>query len=363
MFAFFLMLVVSRAQASPVTLDSLLGELTSNDARARWPEPAFKVRQASSYDRKRTAPDKPDWFANNDGSNYIRTEEHHGHRELVMMDADGPGAIVRFFFTNNGNLDNHIRVYLDGAEEPTLDWPSSDLLQDGLGVGRPLLSPHSAPFGHGGATLYLPIPYARHRKTTFEEKDPNQRGGRYYHIDYRTYSTGTAVETFSESVLNHARKKIADVNRCLAHPPTPIFHHAATVTSDLGPNQEAILNLPSGSQAIRQIEFALDAGHSPASREQELRSVVIQASFDGEQDAIWCPVGDFFGSGTGGRPVNSWYRDVEGHGRSMCRWTMPYHSHASLTLKNLGDQRVWIKLTAKTDPWAWDDRSMYFHCD
>src|SRR4051794_7481118 len=83
----------------PVTLHSLLTEMTDFDAVAKWPAPAYILKQASSYDRNSVSPDKPGWFANGDSNQYIRKENNDGRAEYVMMDADGPGAIVRFWLT------------------------------------------------------------------------------------------------------------------------------------------------------------------------------------------------------------------------------------------------------------------------
>ncbi len=40
---------------------------------------------------------------------------------------------------------------------------------------------------------------------------------------------------------------------------------------------------------------------------------------------------------------------------------MPYERSARLALKNLGTQPVALKLSADTERWTWDDRSMHFH--
>ena len=354
----------SSQSGTAVTLRGLLEELSDPDSVARWPEPAFTCREASSYDRARTGPDKPGWFANHDNSNYLRVEEHDGRRERVMMDADGPGAVVRFFLTNGGSLDNPIRVYLDGASEPTLFFPRSDLQTGDLrNVEPPLLAPHPAPTGHGGTTLYLPIPYARHCKVTLEEGDPAHPGARYYHLEYRTYASGTPVESLTLGALDEARKAISRVNRLLASPPKPRTRDSVSVRRELGAGEECGVELPSGPAAVRQLELSVGADLPPAAREQALRSVVLRGSFDSEPEAIWCPAGDFAGSGAGGRPLASWYRTVDARGNAVCRWTMPYQRSGRLTLQNLGDQPVKVKLTAKTGPWRWDNRSLYFHCN
>lgn len=61
-----------------VTLNSLLVEMMDFGAVARWPQPEFTCRQASSYDRGTVAPDQPGWFANSDQNQFIRTRNLDG---------------------------------------------------------------------------------------------------------------------------------------------------------------------------------------------------------------------------------------------------------------------------------------------
>jgi len=105
--ALFLILFVcpranSLAQDEPVSLASLLDEMVRRDRLARWPAPAYTCRQASSYDRDSIAPDKPGWFANWDRSQFVRVDERDGRKEYVMLEVDGPGAIVRIWGTWHG---------------------------------------------------------------------------------------------------------------------------------------------------------------------------------------------------------------------------------------------------------------------
>jgi hypothetical protein len=351
----------NSAAASPVTLQALLDEMLDRDAVARWPLPAFTVRQSSSYDRARIAPDKPGWFANHDNSNYIRIESHAGRQERVMMDADGPGAIVRFFLTSGGPRNGRIRVYLDNKETPAIEWRTFDLFDSDLHIGEPLANRHPAPQGHGGSNFYLPIPYSLHCKVTLEEADRAHTDARYYHIDYRTYAPGTSVETFTHAAVEAARSAIDHVNQQLANPPVARQDYSNAFDTALSAGDEKSVDLPAGPAAVRQLELSVGNELPPAVREQALRSIVLRATFDQEQDAIWCPVGDFIGSGAGGRPVSSWTRTVDAQGNAIARWTMPYHEHATLTLQNLGRFAAHVRLSAVTTPFNWDDRSMYFH--
>ncbi len=45
---------------------------------------------------------------------------------------------------------------------------------------------------------------------------------------------------------------------------------------------------------------------APNINPQDLRSLVIKMEFDGEQ-TVWCPLGDFFGTGYQLRYSNTWY--------------------------------------------------------
>jgi len=86
------------------------------------------------------------------------------------------------------------------------------------------------------------------------------------------------------------------------------------------------------------------------------------AAFDGEA-AVWCPVGDFFGSGVGLNPYEDWQRTVAKDGTMTCRWVMPYETSAQLGIANLGKEPVTVALSAMTGPWAWDAGSMHFHAN
>src|SRR5579859_1818340 len=115
-----------------ITLESLLREMVNRDAIARWPQPEWTCRQASSYDRKTVASDQPGWFANDDHTQYIRAEVTDGRTEQVMLDVDGPGALVRFWLTTADKKAGTIRIYLDGQPTPSLTFAAFDLLAGDL---------------------------------------------------------------------------------------------------------------------------------------------------------------------------------------------------------------------------------------
>ncbi|WP_158995705.1 DUF2961 domain-containing protein [Mucilaginibacter sp. L196] len=69
------------------------------------------------------------------------------------------------------------------------------------------------------------------------------------------------------------------------------------------------MNLPIGNAAIRYLIIKLQKDTNE-NYEQALRSTILKIEFDGKQ-TVWCPLGDFFGSGVGGHPLKSWYRSVK----------------------------------------------------
>lgn len=193
--------------AEPVTTGSLLREMTDLSALAQ--PAAFTCRQFSSYDRaSKTPEDHEAWFANGDAGRYLREEERAGRKEYVVMDAEGPGAIVRIW---SANPRGKIFFYLDGAAEPTWEAPLAELLGGKVeGLPKPLAGERSR-----GWNLYFPIPYAKHCKVTCDEVVA-EKHAMYYHINYRTYPAGTAVETFAPVQLEVLRAQIAEVAKTLA---------------------------------------------------------------------------------------------------------------------------------------------------
>lgn len=353
------MLLAGRSlqAAERVTLQSLLREMVDVESIARWPVAEFTCQQASSHDRATVAPDKPGWFANDDHTQFIRVEEKNGRREQVMLDAAGPGALVRFWLTAGGPRQGTMRVYLDHAESPSLTFSAFDLLQSDLKIGEPLVQPHPG-YGRdaGGSNFYLPIPYSKHCKVTWEEKG---NGARYYVINYRSYAPETPVETFQREQVSAAAALIAQVNEQLAHPRQFAAGTVTTWNDALPALDRKSIALPAGAAAVRRLELRLEADNRNE-LEQALRSVIVQLEFDGEVTA-WCPATDFFGSGVGINELQSWYRTVSKDGAMSCRWVMPYQREAKITLHNLGRTPIRATLHATTSPWEWDERSMHFH--
>jgi hypothetical protein len=322
--------------------------MVDRDTFARLPSPAYTCRQASSYDRASDAgPESDQWFANADRGQYLRQETNQGRKEWVLMDVAGPGAVVRFWSANPSD-EITIRFYLDGAEEPAIAAPFTDLLGGTWRVGAPLAAVRAR-----GWNLYRPIPYARHCKITADGEDF------YYQINYRTYESGTPVETFSTAVFDRGRATLRDVIHTLSSvgrdpQPRPVHPHVAR--GKLATGRPVSIDLASGPGAIRKLSVRLDA----ADLEQAARKTVLRITFDGNE-TVWCPVGDFFASGVGVNPFESWWQTVETDGTLSCYWTMPYRESANVAVESFARPPGTCEVAVEVGDWKWDERSMHFH--
>jgi hypothetical protein len=355
-----------------VSLHSLLEEMVDRDELARFPKPEYTCRQFSSYDRDSTDPNnKATWFANMDRSQFVRIDEVDGHKEYVMMDADGPGAIVRMWATwhgpGGGDFSNGtLRIYIDGAEKPAIEGRASNVIDGGLLAGPPLSEgvSSSTPYKQRGHNLYLPIPYARHCKVTYSTDVLVDRGAYkgealYYQINYRTYDSGTDIDSFSMEVLKDAKPLVEKVNRILQERSAPEQKGTKSKKwqGELKPKSSQVLFAIDEPGAVRRLRFKINAKNMP----QALRSTVLEVKFD-DEPTVWAPIGDFFGTGYHIRPYRTWYTSVSADGELACNWVMPFAKNATFVLHNLGDQEVSVEhAEANIGDWSWDDRSMHFH--
>ncbi|HTI90759.1 MAG TPA: glycoside hydrolase family 172 protein [Puia sp.] len=344
-----------------ISVKSLLEEMTSASSVAIRARPAYVMKQASSYDRRSIGPGRPGWFANGDFNQYIRTESNNGHVEYVMMDAGGPGAIVRFWLTSLTKA-GKLRFYFDNEPQASVEIPAYDLLQGGFNLGPALLNPHSSyePKGKGGSTMYLPMPYQKHCKITIEYPDTvTTKTPHYYQINYRTYTAGTRVKTFSKADLARYKATIDQAEAVLWRP--PVYNHGKQIKEEqpIEGHKEMSFSLPGGAAAIRLLTIRVTTSNREDLAEA-LRNVILKIVADGSQTVL-CPVGDFSGSGYGGKVIKSWYRDLNEDGTIVSRWVMPYQRDAQITLMNKGPFVVNAAVAVTVDKWTWDTHSMYFH--
>ena len=352
-------LTTAAIAAETIDFGSLLGQMLDRAAIAEFPEPAFVCKQASSYNRESQQPGTPEWFATGDYSQFIRSEKVGERREWVMLDVEGPGAIVRWWITQY-KYDGTLRVYLDGSDTPVLEGTGDELVagKSAAIVGAPLSAKRAA-----GCNLYLPIPFRKHCKITYDGANATETkkfgDNIYYNINYIQYAEGTDVKSFVRGDLKANTQLIERVQQGLIAPGDYGREAVRTIAGGkqvLPPGQSITRDI-AGCGAISRLRVKIGADDIG----QAMRSTVIRADFDGKQ-RVWAPVGGFFGSGPGLNPFQGWWRQVEQDGWMTCWWPMPFRETATIAVTNYGTSDVTVELgeIAVAD-WTWTDRTMYFH--
>lgn len=334
-----------------IDVNSLLREMTDLSALARRPKHPYKALQASSYDRKSVAPDKPDWFANDDWGQYIRDEVNGGRKEHVMADITGPGTITRLWSANPSGT---IRFYFDGSNTPGIEANMADLF-----AGK--VPPFNAPFGYGvahGHDVYFPIPFAKGLKVTVDDNPPGA-DHLYYHVGYRVYEPGIKVKTF------RAEDVRPDVEKEVAKGLTPTIRFVMkeakhTIWPEASIEDTVTRNSPGEVRQFQLRIFDPDAASSDRFKSY-LRDLTLTMDFDGER-CVAAPVGDFFGSVPGVHPYEALPIMIDpDDGTFYCRFVMPFKRSLHWKLTNLGKLPVQVFVALQVEPARFDSNTYYFH--
>ena len=149
------------------------------------------------------------------------------------------------------------------------------------------------PLFQRGHNLYLPIPYAKSCKVTYESETldnprPDKDGKKrkesfYYNVETRTYASGTVVESFSPDVLQREKAAVDAANRVLARRQNgadKVVDETLSFDGTIPPGESVSRTVTrEKGGAIRRLAMAVANGKKP----QALRSTVLEISFDGER--------------------------------------------------------------------------------
>ncbi len=358
---------LGQTAVSPITTGTLLEEMSDLERLARWPDPAYRTIQFSSYDRRSTTSEAPGWFSNADGfggepiPGFLKVLRAPGEGQnglYLLAQATGPGAIVRGW---SAGMDGVLRVYLDptAASDGTLvyEGPAYGFLARRsahyLKAAGLDLDPANA-FSQEDAD-YLPIPFAKGLKVTWEGKLNELH---FYHLQVRLYAVGAAVRSFDpqpglKSFETQVRAAVSGLTS-----PNAGRSEATKLEAAVEPGRAWTWSpTGTGSGAVRELKLRLEA----EGRDAALRGCLLRISFDGSQrPQVEAPVGDFFGSGPGVNPFNSLPFTVAPDGTMTCRFVMPYEKTMRLEIVNYTPAGVRLEGSIRTGPWQWDERSLYF---
>ena len=350
-----------------VSLKTLLIEMTDRSNLTYFPSPYYSLKQFSSYDRKSDSAGGKNWYANDDYTQFITADSSKGRKEYVLFDADGPGAVVRWWmtFAGGGGDKGIVRVYIDNNEKPVIEDSVMRVLSGHLLAGEPLSSSVSpeTESGRRGHNLYLPLPYSDHCRITYEcdaiKITVNSRKPSvYYNICYRTYEEGIKVVSFSENELHNAGVLIKDTNTKLLSQDKnqkEKFIDDQHISRTLPGNDSIDIDIKQDGAAISSLSLKLSAFDT----EYALRSVVLKITFDGNQ-TVWVPAGDFFGTAYKATTSYTWNSRVDDQTLMESYWLMPFKKSCSVSLVNYADQDVDVSLSVKVSDYRWNKKSMYF---
>jgi hypothetical protein len=369
-----IVIILTGCSKGKVSLKSLLKEMTSRENLTRFPIKGYTHHQFSSYNRASVSPGNDSWFANYDMSHFIRVEENMGRREFVMFDANGPGAVVRWWMTFYRAQNGILRVYVDEDSIPVIHGKPSDILR-GKSITCPPLAvavQEGAPLGEEGRdydhNFYVPIPFSKHCKITYEcdslvmryenEGIPVPEGyywpDVFYNIEYRAYSKGVRVKSLTKRELELAGPRLFEAGaKLLENKVSPDI--VRKFDNFIFPGDSLVLEFGEKEHAINRFLLKLSAGNIP----QSLRSTIIQASFDGHR-TVWLPVGEFFGSGYSQYPHKTFMNEVDEKGEMESFWVMPFRDKCVLELINYGRDTLLVSGMVELGNYKWSKGSMYF---
>ena len=370
----FMCFIVFSCYAQKVSFNSLIEEMIVRENLSYFPQKPYTHRQFSSYNRASVSPEKEGWYANYDMSHFLRVEENAGRREFVMFDTDGPGAIVRWWMTFYKAQNGVLRIYIDNDTAPVIEGAPNELLSGTLLAGFPLAVSvqAGAKLGEVGRdydhNLYVPIPFARHCKITYECDSLVLRynyGGIkvpqgyyspdvFYNIGYRAYSKNIAVGSFSLPALTEAGPLLDMAGKALLN------NQVSSVLQKefdqlILPGDSFVIEFTQKKHAINRLSVELEALNIP----QALRSIVLRASFDGYH-TVWVPIGEFFGTGYSLNTHKTWMNQRDEKGRMESLWVMPFKDKCELTFINYGAENIRLKGLAGLTKYKWNTNSMYF---
>jgi hypothetical protein len=323
---------VVRAEQT-LSYADLVHRMTDLSHLAVLPVAGEQCAQWSSYDRKSRYDEATgkyvDWAANGDGQGVIRTEGD----QIVMAEMKGPGCIWRIWSAAPGK--GHVKIYLDDQKEPVIDLPFSAYF-DGKHVplNYPSLSYNLGDVHSSGQNLYLPIPYQKSCKVVADKG-----WGNYFHFNYASYPAGTTLPTFSAALAAKHADQLKSVDgffaKQLGSDPAGKRPGQETLTQSVAvaPGQTARVAKIDGARAITSLWVKTKF----ANRQDEmsgLRKMALRITWDGQsKPAVWCPLGDFFGTAPGVNLYKTLLTGMTDQG-FYSYWYMPFASSAVIELVN-----------------------------
>ena len=314
-----------------LSYEDLIGRLTDLESLAVLPMPGEKCQQWSSYERESRYDAQSGeylaWSANADGTGIIRRED--GKEVLAQM--QGPGVIWRIWSAKPE--DGHVKIYLDGAEQPAIDLPFRQYFD---GSAPPFQGSGLCYTLAQGRNCYVPIPFNKSCKIVADEG-----WGLYYHFTYTTYPKSVVLPTFKRQLSEAEQAALDRANMLMTtrRGSDPAGKRPGEVTAAqtvrvTGGETARVFEL-AGPRAITALHVQPDLD-TAADAEALLRQLCLRITWDDQSEpAVWAPLSDFFGSSPGYRKYKSLPLGVTDDG-FYSYWYMPFAKKAVVELVNDG---------------------------
>ncbi len=355
------------AERRAITTGSLFDEMVDMANLATFPKPVFRTVQFSSYDHRSRLPGGPDWFANADGfggepipnfEKVLRSPDANGIGEYLIVDVNGPGAIVRLW---TAAISGNVRVCIDGSQAPAYEGSADEFFRRPYDRFAQLSDINGDRFRrtiYQRDASYAPIPFAKGLRVVWTG---NIKDIHFYHLQVRLYDAGATVESFRPGDIHTYRETIDRVTLILSDPDSNFVPRSQRPPQvfdlRLDPSEKKALVRLDGPSAIEQLRLQIDANDLDSA----LRQTVLQITFDDYPSSqVQSPVGDFFGAAPGINPYQSLPFTVRPDGTMICRFVMPFERACKIELYNCGKQPVGAKGSVLSMPFAWDEQAMHF---
>jgi hypothetical protein len=301
----------------------------------------------SSYDRASLTPGSEEWFANYDRNRYLGLDAlGHG----ILVEHTGPGALLRLWSANpNGTL----RIYLDDGREPAIEVPFEEFLseQNPLGAAFAYGVTVSAP-GEYGANLYVPIPFERYLRVTYEAPvGADQSDHLFWQASIKAYEPGVCVESFD--LGGASSPALAATGSALTEPSAPAPASSETLPWD---SAEVAHTWAAGDDGA-ELELLCVASSAAI----DSARTVLELRFDGVT-TVRAPLRDFFAGLAGGTSETTFYTSYDASTAEWCtRFRMPFREGAELRVIAPGaepERELRLRYTLTATPF---DSARYFH--
>ncbi len=326
----------------------LVSMLTDAQRLALLPDDGEKTLEASSYSRASKYDEATGQYVGwaDNGDNYgviseVNDERGHG---VLVMDAQGPGAIVRSWSAQpeSGAID----LYLDGQLYSFSSFQEF-LTAQGPFAGLDGLCYKTAAQGYNN---YVPISFNESCKIILRDG-----WGAYYQFHYVLFGEGCTVETMPRQFSAEQKAALQMANdffkNRLGENPTDSSTRTEQNHVIFGGSSTVVYEAE-GQGALS--EFRVRLSDSDTLTDQQIwdraQELSVSMYWDGETTpSVFAPLGDFFGTPTGhaasmltlGRAEDGWF---------YCYFFMPYADGARIVIENDGLYAANLTVSTATAP-------------